>query len=69
MILAVEFLAIPSSAVKIASKWRCAILVHSAAQLSSMAQGPLNGGGGGFKRGGVSRSGLVLPFLSFLGLP
>ena len=27
-------------------------------------QGPLNGGGG-FKQGGVSRSGLVLPFLSF----
>ena len=29
MILAAEFLAIPSSAVKIASERRCAILVHS----------------------------------------
>ena len=30
MVLAAEFPAIPSSAVKIASEWRCAILVHSA---------------------------------------
>ena len=30
MVFAAEFLAIPSSAVKIASEWRCAILVHSA---------------------------------------
>ena len=30
MVLAAEFLAIPSSAVKIASEQRCAILVHSA---------------------------------------
>ena len=35
MILAAEFPAIPSSAVKIASDWRCAILVHSA--LSELA--------------------------------
>ena len=58
MVLVAEFPAMLSSASKIASERRCAILVHSAHSI----QGPLNGG---VSNGGVSRSGLVLPFLSF----
>ena len=39
MVLAAEFLAIPSSAVKIASERRCAIVAHSGGHQSWVAQG------------------------------
>ena len=57
-----------AGAMKIASERRCAILVHSGLRVAmwiTNVQGPLNGG---VSNTGVSRSGLVLAFLSLLGL-